>query len=86
MPFRPAAFIMGLATFASHTQTPPFRDLAASNGDLYLNATVQLRTARPANAGNAYQYTPGHGFDWFAADWGPVRGGNQRFRGGVTNR
>src|SRR5262249_23476504 len=74
LPLRRAALIIWLATFAIHAQTQPFRDLAATNGDLYLNATVELRTARPANAGDAYRYTPGRGVDWFAPDWGPVRG------------
>ena len=68
---------MGLAPLVVSAQSSvAFTNLAASaQGDLYFNSSLSLSTeARPQNAGNAFHYAVGRGLNWFAPDWGSVRG------------
>ena len=52
-----------------------FRNLAATDlGDLYFTSDMVLSGNPPSTSGNIFRYSPGKPIEWFAPDWGPIRG------------
>ena len=80
VPFRLGSAVAALLVFLIPVDPLPaqiadFANVASdSAGDLYLNSSLILRTAKPALAGNIFHYTSQSGWEWFSPPWGPANG------------
>jgi hypothetical protein len=70
-----ALLFLALPAALMAQNAPAFSNVAADSvGNLYMQSSLSLRTARPATAGNIFHYTKQSGWTWFTPDWAPAYG------------